>query len=89
MGWVLLDDLVRRKEEHGPDEALHWRDELGDPIVLGVPACEPEACRLSLVGCILYEARRCIYVNYGLAVCKSGLAVCKSVEDGTSVSLGD
>jgi len=55
LGWVLLDDLVRRKEEHGPDEALHRRDELGDPIVLGVPACEPEACRVRL-GCVLYEA---------------------------------
>ncbi|KAL6661386.1 hypothetical protein ACP70R_000770 [Stipagrostis hirtigluma subsp. patula] len=44
LGWVLLDDLVRCKEEYGPDEALHRRDRLGDPIVFCFPACGQEAC---------------------------------------------
>lgn len=48
LGRVLLDDLVHREEEHGPDEALHRRDELGDPVVLRVPECELEAGRLRL-----------------------------------------
>jgi hypothetical protein len=38
---VLLDDLVRREEEHGPDETLHRYDELSDPLLLRVPAREP------------------------------------------------
>ena len=48
LGRVLLGDLVRREEEHGPDEALHRRHELGDPVLLRVAAREPEACRLRL-----------------------------------------
>ena len=48
LGRVLLGDLVRREEEHGPDEALHRSHELGDPVLLCVPAREPEACRLRL-----------------------------------------
>ncbi|AQK52384.1 hypothetical protein ZEAMMB73_Zm00001d050347 [Zea mays] len=69
LGWVLLDYLVHRKEEHGPDEALLRHDELGNPIVFRVPASEAEACRLRLVGCVLYEADISIYVNHGFAVC--------------------
>jgi hypothetical protein len=38
---VLLDDLVRHEEEHGPDETLHRHDELSDPLVLHVPTHEP------------------------------------------------
>ncbi|BAT05503.1 Os08g0425800, partial [Oryza sativa Japonica Group] len=46
LAWILLDDLVCCKEEHGPHEALDRRDKFGYPVILCFSPCKAEAYRL-------------------------------------------